>query len=126
MSQPAHLPPRDLQGEHLQDQVGSDRFRTLCLLTDLQMHVADVWREYITSGGNVAGLQNHLCGAERVLNELRGQRPGGTVPATAASTVSPEQYGQIRDVIWQANGMATRAGQATIAILEILGLKVEH
>lgn len=59
------------QRPHLQDQVGHGRFYTLCLLTDLQSYTAEALREFVTSGGDVAGIQHIITAAERTLAELR-------------------------------------------------------
>lgn len=56
----------------LRDQVGEERFRVLCHLVDLQNHVADAWREYVVSDGEMSGVYMHLADARCVLDKLAG------------------------------------------------------
>ena len=60
----------------LRDQVGEERFQVLCHLVDLQNHVADAWREYIVSDGEMSGVYMHLADARRALDKLADSEGG--------------------------------------------------
>jgi hypothetical protein len=59
-----------MERQHMQDQLGEDRFAVLGLLCDLQSQVADITREFYTSGGDASGAVAVIADMRRTVDQL--------------------------------------------------------
>lgn len=62
----------------LRDVIGEERFNVLCVLADLQTRVADAQVEFVTSGGDPAGLRSIVYDLRRDVEKLATAVPSDT------------------------------------------------